>query len=383
MTIIKLAKIAQVSAGQGAPQGDNNFGSEGIPFIKAGNLEDLIITNDEYKTCKLVNKTVAQEYKLKLHPKGTLVFAKSGMSAAKSRVFCLNNESYVVNHLATVLPDSALACSQFLKYYFIAIPPSRLIKDEAYPSISLSDINNIEIPLPLLEEQKRIVRELDAADVLREKRKQAIALLDEYLKAIFLDMFGDPMMNPKGWKKQSLGEVVTVQSGQVDPKLEPYASMIHIGGADIESGTGKIINKITAKEARQISGKYIFDENYLLYSKIRPYLNKVSLPDFKGICSADIYPIRPKENFRKGFLAFILKSKAFLEHAEKNSGRANIPKINRPDLLKFQVIVPPVLEQEKFENIWFKVDLLKQSMLAQSQELDANFKALIQKTFNE
>jgi len=229
--------------------------------------------------------------------------------------------------------------------------------------IKINNLTDPIIPILPLEEQKRIVKILDEADALYQKRKQAIGLLDDYLKSVFLEMFGDPEENYRQWSKIILKDVVNIQSGQVSPKIEPYASMIHVGGADIQSGTGKIIRKILAKDAGQISGKYLFDEQYLLYSKIRPNLNKVSLPDFKGICSADIYPIKPRENLNKYFLTFILKSDGFLSYAIKNSGRANIPKINRLDLLKYKIIVPPIDLQNEFENNWQKTELLKQKML--------------------
>ncbi len=248
--------------------------------------------------------------------------------------------------------------------------------------IKLNNLTDPEILLPDLEGQRKIVNILNKADGILKKRKEAVELLDDYLKSLFLDMFGDPVKNPKGWTKLPLKEVVDIQSGQVNPKVEPYASMIHVGGADIQSRTGKIFRKILAKNAGQISGKYLFDEGYLLYSKIRPNLNKVSLPDFKGICSADIYPIKPKGNLSKYFLAFILKSDGFLKFAIENSGRANIPKINRLDLLKYEIIVPPIDSQNIFEKTWQKTELLKQIMLTQSREIESQFHALMQKSFS-
>ena len=282
-------------------------------------------------------------------------------------------------------PDKEIVDPKYFGYYF----QSKRYRAAISHMASGANINNLKkehfdrlkIYIPSFEEQRLVVEALEKADDLRKTREVSINLLDEYLNSIFLEMFGDPRLNTKGWEIKPLKDVVDVQSGLVDPRVEPYSDMIHIGGADIEKHTGEILNKFHAKSQNLISGKYLFDDSYILYSKIRPYLNKVVIPNFKGICSADIYPIRPKEILRKRFLAFILRSKAFLEYAQKNSGRANIPKINRPDLLKFKIIVPPVDEQEKFENIWKKVDSLKQPMLAQSDALDDNFNALMQKAF--
>ncbi|MEI8055699.1 MAG: restriction endonuclease subunit S, partial [bacterium] len=119
----------------------------------------------------------------------------------------------------------------------------------------------------------------------------------------------------------------------------------------------------------------------IIYRKDVTLPNKVSLPDFVGICSADIYPIKPKENINKYFLAFILKSNRFLEYANKNSGRANIPKINRLDLLKYEIITPSIILQNLFEKVWQNIELLKQKMLTQSIELETQFQALMQRAF--
>lgn len=80
-------------------------------------------------------------------------------------------------------------------------------------------------------------------------------------------------MLPEGWDLFYFGEIAKVGSGQVDPKQEPYASMIHIGPENIESGTGRIVSPQRCSDLGLISGKYEFDEKAVIYSKIRPHLN--------------------------------------------------------------------------------------------------------------
>ena len=99
----------------------------------------------------------------------------------------------------------------------------------------------------------------------------------------------------RGWSIR-LGQLIEIASGQVDPKQPPYGDLPQIGSENIESYSGKLVNVKTAGEKGVISGNYAFDENDILYSKIRPALNKVAAPEFKGICSADIYPIRPADD---------------------------------------------------------------------------------------
>lgn len=159
-------------------------------------------------------------------------------------------------------------------------------------------------------------------------------------------------MLPEGWNIESLEDVVTIGSGQVDPKEEPYSSMLHIGAEDIESETGRLLQPKTAAELGLISGKYEFDERAVVYSKIRPNLNKVCFPRFKGICSADAYPIWAKNALLlPAYLKYFLLSPPFVKYAVACSMRTGMPKINREDLLAATIRVPPKTEQARIALI--------------------------------
>lgn len=162
------------------------------------------------------------------------------------------------------------------------------------------------------------------------------------------------------WESHTLADVVEVASGQVDPTEPPYSDMPHVGGDNIESDTGKLVHVSTAKELGLTSGKYLFGEEDVLYSKIRPALNKVVAPDFKGICSADIYPIRPRSGkLCREYLVYLLRSQDFLGYAAKHSSRTNIPKINREALLAYSALIPPLDEQRRIAAILDKADAIR------------------------
>ncbi|RKG84397.1 hypothetical protein D7W82_22510 [Corallococcus sp. CA049B] len=157
-----------------------------------------------------------------------------------------------------------------------------------------------------------------------------------------------------------LGDVVDVASGQVDPREEPYCDWPHVGGDNIESGSGRLFGLRTARELSFISGKYEFGPEDVLYSKIRPALNKVALPDFKGICSADMYPLRPRSGrIERRYLAYLLQHDGFLEFAEKHSSRTNIPKINREALLSYEFPLPELPEQHRIADVLEKADSIR------------------------
>ena len=106
--IKKIGEVCLVAAGQGAPQGENNYSNEGTPFVKAGNLVELLEGKSETEI-QQVNETVAKKYKLKKYKSGSVLFAKSGMSCMKGYVYTLKNDSYVVSHLAVLTPFDCLS----------------------------------------------------------------------------------------------------------------------------------------------------------------------------------------------------------------------------------------------------------------------------------
>ena len=178
-------------------------------------------------------------------------------------------------------------------------------------------------------------------------------------------------MLPKEWNLFHFAEVAVVGSGQVDPRVEPYASMIHIGPENIESGTGRIVSPKKCSELGLISGKYEFDEEAVVYSKIRPHLNKVCFPGFKGVCSADAYPIWPdKTKLLPGYLKQYMLGNLFEKRAVACSMRTGMPKINREDLDGIPIVVPPLREQRRITqilSIWDQAVLTVERLSANSR----------------
>ena len=232
---------------------------------------------------------------------------------------------------------------RYLYYFCVDYNFERHNKAVTIPSLTKADLLKIEMCLPPLDKQKSIVGELDKINELIRLKKEQLRDYDNLAQSIFYEMFGD-----EKYERRKLKNIVKVKSGQVSPLEDPYCDMVHVGPANIESNTGRLINLKTAKEENLISGKYLFDSSMVLYSKIRPNLNKVTIADFEGICSADMYPLIPSKSIDKKFLLFILKQKEFLSYAIANSGRANIPKINREALLEYSTILPPLSLQLQF-----------------------------------
>ncbi|WP_243363042.1 restriction endonuclease subunit S [Fundidesulfovibrio terrae] len=168
---------------------------------------------------------------------------------------------------------------------------------------------------------------------------------------------------PEDWQLRPMLSVVRVAHGQVDPKHEPYRSMILVAPDHIESGSGRLLKKETAGDQRAISGKYAFSVNDIVYSKIRPYLRKAILSDFEGLCSADMYPLKPQVDISSGFVFAVILGYHFSKYAESVSVRSGMPKINRLELAEYVMALPPTkAEQEAIAAALSDADALIESL---------------------
>ena len=179
---------------------------------------------------------------------------------------------------------------------------------------------------------------------------------------------------PEDWEVRGLLASVRIANGQVDPRHEPFSSMILVAPGHIESGTGKLLEKRTAAEQVAIRGKYRFDTGDIVYSKIRPYLRKAILADFSGLCSADMYPLKPVGDVVGGFILPLLLGYRFTKYAESVSVRSGMPKINRSEMAEFLVVLPPLPEQRAIAGALSEVDALlgaQEALLAKKRDLKA------------
>ncbi len=235
-------------------------------------------------------------------------------------------------------------------YYVLSLRHSEISFDwvrKAHPSVIKKLYQNI--PVPALPEQQRIIGLLDEAFAgiatakanAENNLQNARALFESHLQSVFTE-------RGKGWVEKKLSEVCAITSRLVDPRKKEFLDLIHVGAGNIESKTGVFVDLKTAREEGLISGKFLFDESMVLYSKIRPYLMKVARPDFEGLCSADMYPLAPSPNeVTRDYLFHLLLSQRFTDYAIQGSARAGMPKVNREHLFEFKIWLPDVKKQKE------------------------------------
>ena len=261
-------------------------------------------------------------------------------------------------------------------------------------AVKIDDFLSTGLPVPPhKEEQQKIANCLDSLDKLIYMHRSRLNALQDHKKGLLRQLYPaqgqtipkfrfPEFQNDGEWKEKKLRDCVNIASGLVQPTIPPFCNLPHIGGENIESHTGNILNAKTAKELGLISGKYLFNEHDVLYSKIRPALNKVAIPNFEGICSADIYPLRPfDDQLDKIYLAYLLLSEGFLKYAIKHSARGKIPKINRESLLEYKVALPQRPEQQHIASCLSSLDRLISTQADQITALKEHKKGLMQQLF--
>ena len=214
------------------------------------------------------------------------------------------------------------------------------------------------VSVPPLPEQHKIAAILSSVDDAIEKTQAVIDQVQVVKRGLMQELLtrGLPGRHtrfkqteigeiPEEWDVLRLLDVASLRSGQVDPTKEPYRNWPLISPNHVESTTGHLLRVETASEQQAISGKYLFEPGDVVYCKIRPYLEKATVATFRGLCSADMYPLRPGPRIESRFLLSSLLSQRFTDFAKSVSMRTGIPKINREELGRFLLAVPPSVEQ--------------------------------------
>ena len=245
--------------------------------------------------------------------------------------------------------------------------------------INKSSFEKIEINLPSLEIQKKISKKLELLENNINFRKLQLNSLNELSKSLFTTMFGDIKTNDKNWEIKKLKELVEIKSFIINENLN---SIWLLNLEDIEPNTGKLIKKREVSFKNIPSSTISFNENYVLYSKLRPYLNKVFLPDEKGFGTSELVPLLPKKNIHKIFLTEYLRNDKIVDFLSQKVSGAKMPRIIMKEFQDLNLIFPPIELQNKFAERIEKIEKLKFEIEKSIEEAQKLYDSLISKYFD-
>lgn len=340
-----------------------------IPWIKSGDLRENIVTS----ATEFISSEAIQKSSAKIVSSGAILVAMYG--ATVGRMALLGIDAATNQAVCNIIPDASMADTKYVYYALLSKVPDflRSAIGGAQPNISQGLIRSTEIPLPPLPEQKRIAAILDKADAIRRKRQQAIQLADDFLRAVFLNMFGDPVTNPKGWDEYVLNEIADIRSGVTKGKAvkpeesvtRPYMRVANVqdGYLDLADVQQITVSKKDAEKCLLLEGDILLTEGGDPDKLGRGHVWR---GEVEGCLHQNhIFSVRvsDKERVRPAFLSAIISSprgkRYFLRVGKQTTGIATI---NKSVLSEFVPFIPPIALQNKYLAIVNRIDAIKQSL---------------------
>ena len=319
---------------------------------------------DDYVASTILNYTVVEP--------GTIMLNGLNLNFdfVSQRIGLVKEKGVITSAYMAFKPNEKhLIDSEFATYLFKAYDGCKAFHNMGGGVRKILNFNEFKkyyIPLPDLNEQHHIVDYLDTQcseiDATAEDIQKEISLLEDYKKSVITEavtkgLNPDAEMKdsgiewigeiPKHWKVIRFKYIAIVKSNLVAPIR--YMNYPQIAPDVIEKNTGKIISHRSVEEANVDSWNHLFYKGQILYSKIRPVLNKVVIAPYDGLCSADMYPISAKENVR--FLQYIMLSAFFVKQVDLvTRDRIKMPKINQDELGNILLVWTSKEEQQQIAD---------------------------------
>jgi len=295
-------------------------------------------------------------------------------------------KSYVNGNAMALDNLSSNVDMYYLKHYLEYRKLDDVISGSAQPQITGQGLSKVKIPLPPLPQQQKIANILDAADALRQNDKALIAKYDKLTQALFLDMFGDPVNNPKGWKILPLKKFGAIITGNTPSRNNnEFYSSSFIEWIKTDNITNENIYVTTAKEYLSeigLSNSRYAEKGSLLVACIAGSINSIgraSLTDRKVSFNQQINAIQPNSDVSSFFLYHLFKntSKYVQDHATNGMKRI----LTKGAFEKIEMIKPSISLQNQFTERVALIEEQKgiaQKSIEKSEEL---FNSLLQKAF--
>ena len=373
---VKLGDVCIIQSG-GTPSRSNlDYWKNGtISWVKISDIKDKYLNfTEEYITYEGLKNSSA-----KIFSKGTILYT---IFATLGEVSILNIEAATNQAIAGIKLVDENVYNDFLYYYLVSKKEevNNRGRGVAQNNINLSMLKNIEIEMPNIEKQRKIANVLDKVNKIINKRQQQLKKLDELVKSRFIEMFGDPLKNTLKWKIKKLKLIAPANefTGDIESNNEKYW-LLQLDM--IESNTGKILSKYFVSLDKIGVSTIKFSKDNVLYSKLRPYLNKVVLPDEAGFATSEMIPLFPTEELNKIFLAFVLRDDGIVRFLNAHVSGSKMPRVQADVFWNLGIILPPSTLQNQFADFVEQTDKSKLEIQKSLDKLEILKKSLMQQYF--
>ena len=374
-----LGEVAQISAGDPAPQRAEDFSNNGVPFVRMQDVGRFGQTTCLTKTRDRLSASISPKFKR--FPAGSILVPKSGASIRLNHRAILGVEAHVVSHLAVIVPQASLN-TRFAYYWLCGINLSGVAHDADLPSMKTSELAKLQIPVPPLAEQEYIVNLLDEADRLRKLRAQADQRTADLLPALFHKMFGDGTVNCK--------------TASIENSVERFIDYRGKTPEKSESGVPLVTAKIVKGGNILPPNEFIPEDSYdawmrrglphmgdVLFTMEAP-LGEVAMVEDTHIALAQrILLMRPqRELLDSRYFMTALKMPCVWRQIEERATGSTVRGIRQAELRKVQLPIPPLTLQKEFAARAMEIRKLEVEQAASRAKLDSLFQSMLHRAFN-
>lgn len=261
---------------------------------------------------------------------------------------------------------------------FLRQIPRIMKKSVNQASFTVTALKELQIHVPPMEQQLQVVSVMDRIQSLLLQRQKQAAVIDQLVKSRFIELFGEPLSNQKGWQTMSIVEAAPIKSQRGDLADEVW--LLNLDAVEAQTGTVLFKHRVQSGEIN--ASTVYFTAESVLYSKLRPYLNKVVMPDEDGVATSEMIPMYPlADRLNRAYLCYWLRSDAFVRHISEKVAGAKMPRVSMDYFRSLAIEMPPLELQEQFATFVEQTDKSKLAVQKGLQELEILKKSLMQQYF--
>ena len=379
----KLNELCEINIGKTPSRNKSEYWGEGSSWLSISDLKDKFIT----KTKEEITSKAISECNMKIVPKNTVVMSFK-LSIGKTAI--LKEDMYTNEAIANFPIKNDSLISEYLYYAIKTLNFDNTDRAVMGATLNKAKLNELKIPYCEINKQKEIVEVLNKAQELINKRKEQIAALDELVKSKFIEMFGVPLVNTKGWNEMVAGEVCfkITDGSHFSPKDCPNSTIPMLSVKDMMANrfsydTCKHVAKEDYEELKKNGCKPLLDDVLIAKDGSYFYYGFVLEKEIEQAVLSSIAILRPnKEIVNPHYLRNYMMSKEIVDLVgNKYVSGAALKRVILKGIRQIPVMVPPIELQNEFELFVKQIDKLKFEMEKSLKELEDNFNSLMQKAF--
>jgi type I restriction enzyme, S subunit len=379
----KLEELCEIQIGKTPKREIDFYWGNGYPWVAISDMKGPLL----FETKEQITERAVKESGCKLIRKGTLLmsFKLSIGKLAFAGLDLYTNEAIA----ALTLKQSASVHLEYLYYVLKVIPLVGANVAAKGSTLNKESLKRLEIPLPeTLDDQIKIARILSKTEALIQQRKDSINLLDEFLKSTFLEMFGDPTTNEKGFEFTSLEKLckIIVDCPHSTPvKAENITNFPCIRTSELTKGyiSWDSMQYLDEPEYIKRTQRLQPEEGDIVYGREGSYGDAIRIPGgYRFSLGQRTMLFRPDyEKTNSIFLWAMVRSEFVYRQAKKKNNSSTVGHVNVKDIKQFTVINPPLELQNSFAEIVTKAETLKSHFLKSLNELENLYGSLSQLAF--